>query len=332
MTWYTITPAGTLTLGNLTPVGQNSGQVGCRWPPNGHQLAAALNLPTSAQLWGPFWLYDRNLYLSLPQGVYTDTPLTGKTENNASKSINLHRMYWQQETQTWQVQRKHQGADIEQVGGRFLISSQDFQQLWKQGSLQTTGLQPQPWQTLTLSHNRREDYQVVEDGGFYAEQTILLEVGWSLLVKVLGQGTPQTHGTLGAGRTPVVIRSVTGTQTQRWEFLGEDCSDADSAVLLTGALWSNTEAKTSLPYPPDAEPIAYAADLGQPWQSWKQMHDKNTGGLRSRLTPGEWLTPAGAIYRWENQAPTQRSGPLKDPFNRHVLGYGHLWLFKETLG
>ena len=324
--WYTITPAGNVTLGNLTPVGQNSGQVGCRWPPNGHQLAAVLDLPRSDQLWGPFWFHDRNLYLPIPQGVYTDaSPLTPEA---FSKGINLFRMYWRD---GWQLQDVHQGQDIEQMGGRFLIRSQDFQQLWQQGRLTNVQLQPLPWEILTLSHNRREEYQVVEEGGFYAERTILMKAGWSILVKVLGQGNSQNHGTLGAGRTPVVISQVSATYAQGWGFLGDSCPDADSAVLLTGALWSDREAKTSLPYPPDAKPIAYAADLGEPWQSWKMMPDKKNGGLHSRLTPGEWLTPAGAVYRWE-KAPTQQSGPLKDPFNRDAWGYGHLWLFKETLG
>lgn len=73
MNWLTLTPAGPLSLGNLTPVGQNSGQVGCRWPPNGHQLAACLGLPSSARLWGPFWhslASPKSFYVPLPLPVY----------------------------------------------------------------------------------------------------------------------------------------------------------------------------------------------------------------------------------------------------------------------
>lgn len=70
--------------------------------------------------------------------------------------------------------------------------------------------------------------------------------------------------------------------------------------------------------------------MGVPWQSFKFIRHPKSGEPRRVLTPGEWLTPAGAVYLWDDLAPSQRSGPLTDPFHRHVLGYGHLWLFKET--
>jgi hypothetical protein len=328
--WYTLTPAGPLTLGNLTPVGQNSGQVGCRWPPNGHHLAAALELPKTAQLWGPFWFYRGDLYLPMPQGVYTDAKNPLQPEQ-LSKGINLYRMRWDS---GWCLQEAHlhTPTEVEQLGGRLLIKSQDFQQLWKAGSLKPAKLlKPLPWQTLTLSHNRRENYEVVQDGGFYAEMTVLLNPGWSILVNCLGNGAPPDRSSLGAGRTPVVIQALDPARTKNWDFLGAACAGADGAVLLTSALWSDATQKVSLPYPPGAEPMAYAAELGEPWQSWKYLASPKTGMPRSVLTPGEWSTPAGAIYRWAKQAPVQRSGPFPDRFNRHVLGYGHLWLFKETL-
>lgn len=322
MTWYSITPTGTITLGNLTPVGQNSGLVGCRWPPNGNQLAAALNLPKTTQMWGPFWLHEKNLYLPVPQGVYTHRlPSTQNT-----RVLDLYRMYWQEK---WQLH--HQTTpdiEIEQLGGKYLIKSQDFRQLWEQGFLNQVEVQPLPWQTLTLSHNRREDFQVVEEGGLYAEKTILMASKWSIVIKVIGKGEPQKYGTLGAGATPIVTVPLENLETESWEFLGAEIPDADGAVLLTSALWSNGRTKTSHPYPDQHEPLAYLAQQGEPWQTWKTVSHKLTP--ERKLTPGEWLTPAGAIYRW-HKAPITKSGPLLDPFNRHVWGYGHLWLFKENL-
>jgi len=321
--WYSITPTGPITLGNLAAVGQNSGRVGCRWPPNGHHLAAALDLPKSAQLWGPFWFNGVNLFVPIPQTVYTTDKLK---DSDLPKS--LYRMQWLDGH--WQIRPEHQGAKtVEQLGGRFLLRTQDLEQLWKQGKLTSTNyLQPLPWQTLTLSHNHRENYQVKEDGGFFAEMTTLLTPGWSLLVRILGGYTPPTRSSLGAGRTPVVITAVDRPHTS-WASLGAPWPDATGAILLTGALWSNSTDKCSLPYPSQAQPLAYAADLGQPWQTWKFIKKPKQGTARSVLTPGEWLTPAGAVYLWET-APVQKSGPMRDRFHRDALGYGHLWLFKET--
>jgi hypothetical protein len=322
--WYSITPTGPITLGNLVAVGQNSGQVGCRWPPNGHHLAAALDLPNHCQLWGPFWFNGVNLHVPMPHTVYTNQAVTGNKKPQA-----LYRMQWQ--GGRWQVQAAHQGQSIEQLADRFLVRTQDLTQLWTAQKLTTTtDLQPIPWDTLTLNHNRREDYQVTAEGGFFAEMTTLMKPGWSILVRILGSFTPPSHSRLGAGRTPVVIEAVDPRLSQRWESLGADCPGATGAVLLTGALWSNPDTKQSLPYPPHPKPCAYGAGMGVPWQSFKFMRHPKSGEPRSVLTPGEWLTPAGAVYLWDGQAPSQQSGPLTDPFHRHVLGYGHLWLFKET--
>ena len=101
--WYSIFPSGPITLGNLTPVGQNSGQVGCRWPPNGHHLAACLDLPTHCQLWGPFWYKDPKLYVILPQTVYT---LNVDRQAEAVPN-SLYRCCW--ENQQWQILPEHFG-------------------------------------------------------------------------------------------------------------------------------------------------------------------------------------------------------------------------------
>lgn len=319
--WYSITPTGPITLGNLAAVGQNSGQVGCRWPPNGHHLAAALALPQTAQLWGPFWFNGKNLFVPMPQTVYTTDQFQGDKLPQS-----LYRMQWRD--RAWHIRPEHQEKSIEQLGGRFLIATQDLGLLWKQGKLTSTGnLQRLPWQILMLSHNHRENYQVMDEGGFFAEMTTLMNPGWSLLVRILGGYTPPPRSSLGAGRTPVVIAAERSLSS--WDSLGASCPDATGAILLTGALWSDRDRKSSVPYPPQAQPLAYAADLGQPWQTWKFIKKPKTGAARSVLTPGEWLTPAGAVYLWD-KAPVQNSGPLRDPFHRDALGYGHLWLFKET--
>ncbi len=319
--WYKITPSGPIAIGNLTPVGQNSGQVGCRWPPNGHQLAACLNLPSDCQLWGPFWYNGTTLAVPLPQTVYTlarqmpTDPQAVPTE--------IDRMQWRQGY--WQVRPEHQGEAIEQLGGRYLIADSSLQFLWKSGVLNQPQLFRLPWQTLTLSHNRRQNFQVVDEGGFFAEMTTLVDYGWALLVRIIGNFTPPQWSHLGAGATPVAIAPV----NRQWSWLEADCPAATGAVLLTGALWHRADRKLSLPYP--TVPLqAYAADLGMPWQSWKQVRDRHNPQHRvGVLTPGEWLTPAGAVYLWDGSPPVGRSGPLPDPFQRHVLGYGHLWLFQE---
>lgn len=319
--WYSITPSGAVAIGNLTPVGQNSGQVGCRWPPNGHHLAACLNLPKDCQLWGPFYYFERNVYLTLPLPVYSLV---------SSESIpkDIFRMQWQEDKQ-WQVRPEHEGKEIEIIGGRYLIDGVSLKTFWKEGKCENVELKKLPWDTITLSQNSRENFQVKDEGGFFAEMTTLMLPGWSILVKIIGNYTLTSQwGLLGAGKTPVVITPVPRV-ADKW--LEAECPNPTGAILLTAALWQNGTNKTSIPFPFPQESIkAYAAEMGIPWQSWKRVrnrHDNND--WVQVLTPGEWITPAGAVYLWNGVAPLQQSGPLPDKFNRHVLGYGHLWLFED---
>lgn len=314
--WYSITPAGTVAIGNLTPVGQNSGQVGCRWPPNGHQLAACLNLPGDCQLWGPFWYFRRDIYVTLPLPVY-------RLASHDKIPQEIFRLQWRDEC--WQVRSQHQGKEIEVIGGRYLIRGNSLKTFWQTGQLKNRQLQELPWQTLTLSHNSREDFQVKDEGGFFAEMTTLMQPEWSILVKVIGDYTSPGWSFLGAGATPVAIASVRVMD----DWLAAECPKATGAILLTAALWQKGNLKVSCPVPP--VPIkAYAAEPGVPWQSWKRVKDRHDPNKRVQvLTPGEWMTPAGAVYLWDGDAPVQKSAPLPDPFHRHVLGYGHLWLFEE---
>ena len=318
MTWYAIHPSGPITLGNLTPVGQNSGLVGCRWPPNGHQLAACIQLPPDSQMWGPFWSFRDDLYLPLPLPVYTTSEIKdGKIPEN------LYRMT--DGENGWQVRPEHQEQEIEVIGGQYVIQASAFRAFWQEGKFDRSPLPIKnlPWETLTLSHNSRENYEVKEEGGFFAEMTTLLKPHWSIALKLIGNHTPPTDTFFGAGATPVVIKPL----NRKWDWLGDRCENATGAVLLTSALWEQPTGKTSLPYP--NLPIkAYAADSPLPWQSWKYVKDRNNTQQQVRvLTPGEWLTPAGAVYLWEGESPVKTSGPLSDSFHRDALGYGHLWLF-----
>ncbi len=323
--WYAIYPTGPITLGNLTPVGQNSGLIGCRWPPNGHQLASCIGLPTNCQIWGPFWYSKNNLYLPLPLPVYT-------TNQGKQGPKNLYRMQFSE--QGWQVRPEHQNNEkVEIVGGQYLIAAGPLDNFWKDG-VQGPGdckrnLVALPWQTLTLSRNHRENYEVREEGGFFAEMTTLLETGWAIALKIIGDYEPPSESYLGAKGTPVTIRPL----RSEWNWLGEQCDNATGGILLTAALWKERAAKRSLPYPDFEQfPIkAYAADDPVPWQSWKKVPDqKNHQQYVTTLTPGEWLTPAGAVYLWDRESsPLARSGPVTDPYNRDALGYGHLLLFEE---
>lgn len=315
--WYRIYPTGPVSISNFAPVGQNSGQVACRWPPNGHHLAACLQLPQNCQLLGPFWHRDHSVFVTLPLPVYR---LVTAPES-------FYRQQYNAQLHGWEVQAQHQDEKIEVVGGRYLISDQSLQSLWQQGRVTNTGfnLCPLPWKTLTLSHNRREDYQVVEEGGFFAEMTTLLDSDWSLVVGIRGNYQPPEMGTLGAGGTPVSIQPY----PYQGDWLTNPCPNASGAVLLTGALWTeaDTGQRLSIPQPP-VTLQGFAADSGQPWQTWKTVKDRSDAQKRVRvLAPGEWLTPAGAVYLWAGQSPVQTSGPYPDPWHRDALGYGHLWLF-----
>ena len=317
--WYKITPSGPITIGNLTPIGQNSGQVGCRWPPNGHHIAACIDLPSDCQIWGPFWGFEDCLHLVLPNTTYTTD--TAKSDQDIPSKI--YCLEWRDET--WKVHPKHENQEIEIVGGSYLIQANDLLEFWRAKEFSKPALCPLPFETMVLSHNTRVDYQILDEGGFFAEMTTLMDTGWSILIKIIGDYVPRKWGMLGAGGTPVAITPL----EKEWDWLGERKENANGAILLTGALWQKHNSKISCPTPmPNLK--AYAAELGIPWQSWKSVKDRHDPKRRVQvLTPGEWLTPAGAVYLGESGSFGNFSGPRQDSFHRDALGYGHLLLFRD---
>lgn len=93
-------------------------------------------------------------------------------------------------------------------------------------------------------------------------------------------------------------------------------------VGLTGDLHRLWQGKRAPADNPEIEP------QNPPRDGWANYLPRSPA-----LVPGEWMTPAGAVYLWEDTAPIQQSGPYRDPLNpmkRDVLGYGHLWLFEES--
>ena len=337
--WYSLVPAGAISLGNLTPVGQNSGQVGCRFPPNGHHLAACLRLPTNCQLWGAFWHHvsrPNDIFITLPQTTYC---LEGDLEAENKLPSKIFRSQWREGR--WQVKSGHQQQNPVSLGGEYLIEGCSFRSFWNMGRLKIFSgeLVPisQVWQSLTMTHNSRDNYVVKDEAGFFAEMATFMTSGWSILVKIIGDYTPPKYGCLGAGATPVAINPL---QDINDDWLDARPEKTQGAVLLTGALWQKQDRPVSIPYPifhDGGETIAYAAETAIPWQSWKKITLRGRENKRVQtLTPGEWLTSAGAVYLWGERCPVKQSEPLRDDpnakreakrFNNWALGYGHLWLF-----
>ncbi len=135
----------------------------------------------------------------------------------------MYRLLWDDVAGMWSKQPEHEKQEIEVIGGRYLISTQALKSFWQSGKFPRSPLplQKLPWETLTLSHNSREDFQVKDEGGFFAEMATYLHPGWSILVKVIGDNeeTPRLS-TLGAGGTPVAIKKVE-KPLKSWEQIGE---------------------------------------------------------------------------------------------------------------
>ena len=183
-----------MAIGNLTPVGQNSGQVGCRWPPNGHHLAGCLGLPQRAQLWGAFLVQRHHpLCAGAPNGLCpARIPTQPSPVGRRRPPQDIFRLQWREGY--WQPLPQHQGQDIELLGDRYLMPINSLRDFWPRYQSTTAQLVHLPWQTLTLSHNRRKDFQVVEEGGFFAEMTTLMNPGWSLAVRLMGDFYPTPAG------------------------------------------------------------------------------------------------------------------------------------------
>lgn len=197
MHWYTLTPLSVLLLRDAKPFtpGERA-WAGSVFPPNGHTLAGALRaLLGSAQLSlkGPFLCRKEQLYFPRPlnyAGTQRLTPYKWLDEDHP-----CHQIVWD-ETKPAPLLKEIMDRDAEDESSdkeyrQFLpqdvvIKLLKAEPLKERDWLCPAGERPCPWTVETRPHNALSEgtRQVKAADGYFVENAIRIDWGWSLAVGV----------------------------------------------------------------------------------------------------------------------------------------------------
>lgn len=228
--WYTITPIDILLFRDAKPFtpGERA-WAGSVFPPNGHTIAGALSVLLNRsknhqfQLTGPFFcLAGETLYFPRPLGFVKSTPLVPLDPAWNSDS-RLHQVLWNRNQPCPLV--KPIGAslddeDEDDEGIPCLSSSEKkfrqylpyevIENYLKTGQIQKPDWmvqkqgEDQPWTVETRPHNTIQPgtRQVKDTDGYFVENAIRLQLGWSLAIGV----DENTHQSIQEIGTPTTLR------------------------------------------------------------------------------------------------------------------------------
>ncbi len=193
MHWYTLTPLDVLMFRDAKPFtpGERAWAGGEVFPPNGHAIAGALRALLGAKetltLRGPFLCADQTLYFPRPLSFVGSTPLVPVDWDSDSPMrqaiIDQNRPCPLVKGAIASVD--DDGTDIpegcaylplEVIRG-YLTTGTIQRKFWQQGV-------SKPWAIETRSHNTLEQgtRQVKDADGYFVENAIRLQPGWSLAI------------------------------------------------------------------------------------------------------------------------------------------------------
>ena len=230
MYWYTLTPLDVLLFRDAKPFtpGERA-WAGSIFPPNGHTIAGALSVLLNRsenhqfQLTGPlFCLGGETLYFPRPLGFVKSTPLV-PLDPAWNPDSRLHQALWNRSQPCPLV--KPVGASFDdddendegfpclsssekkfrqylpyEVVENYVKTGQISKQDW---TVQHDG-EDQPWTVETRPHNTipAGTHQVKDADGYFVENAIRLQPGWSLAIGV-DESTHQSIQNIG---TPATLR------------------------------------------------------------------------------------------------------------------------------
>lgn len=220
--WYTLTPLDVLLFRDAKPFtpGERA-WAGSVFPPNGHTIAGALSVLLNRsenhqfQLTGPFFcLGGETLYFPRSLGFVKSTPLV-PLDPAWNPDSRLHQALWNRNQPCPLVKPVGAPPDDDDVGG----SEKKFRQylpyevvenyvktgqIYKQDWLVKHEGEDQPWIVETRPHNTIQPgtRQVKDADGYFVENAIRLQPGWSLAIGV----DESTHQSIQKVGEPATLR------------------------------------------------------------------------------------------------------------------------------
>ncbi len=364
--WYTITPLDVLMFRDAKPFtpGERA-WAGSTFPPNGHAIAGALRglmSKTASEklifaMKGPFLCHHQALYFPRPFNHVGTTslvplewddqhPLNGQMEYDRSKPCPLVKPSWV----TTQLPDDDEKQSIDylpwNVIYNYLQTGNIDPECWQEGV-------KQPWSVETRSHNALDPgtRQVKDTDGYFVENAIRLQDGWSLAIALDQEiQTPITIRLGGEGHRAILERC--DSLKQKWESLWKasernraNQTEKCLAYLVTPGIFERIQRKETKNggYRDIARCRAY------PWE-WKlddligvatdkpvpiscRIQDKDGSG-KSIPAPQVFAAPPGSVYYLkqpkalfqENPPPSRTGKPHKSRIWRQ-LGYSELlWI------
>lgn len=299
MHWYTLTPLDVLLFRDAKPFtpGERA-WAASGFPPNGHTIAGALRNQLGKNtnpltLKGPFLCREQVLYFPRPlnyAGKQHLTPAPWLAEGHP-----CHQMYWNQSQPAPLVlasftnDGSEQQNSAKQTYRQYLPQDVVLKLLTNQPLTDddwecTTGERPHPWTVETRPHNALIDgtRQVKEADGYFVENAIRLDPGWSIAIGV----DAATHQTLQAQGAPLTLRL--GGEGHR--VLLEPCD-------RLAAQWEELQQQSQQHFKQQGRSLAYLITPGV----FERKHDHDQAMCRAY--PWEWKLAHTAN-------PNQTPGPL----------------------
>ena len=292
MYWYTLTPLDILLFRDAKPFtpGERAWSQSV-FPPNGHAIAGALrgvlNKSTELQIIGPFLCCSgETLYFPRPFG-YVGTTRLIPLDRNWHQNLPLHQALWDQhqpcplvkpinKDNSEKDQKYCQYLPFEVIE-KYLHTGEISLNDWKTEDES----QAKPWKVETRPHNAIEPgtRQVKDADGYFVENAVRLQPGWSLALGINQEiTTPVTLRLGGEGHRAIL---------HRCDYLAKQW---DSLQQLSQANFSQKQ--RSLAYLVTPGVFERKHDQGKsmcqawPWE-WKLAHTVN-----GNQTPGHLVSVA----------------------------------------
>lgn len=370
MHWYTLTPLDVLMFRDAKPFtpGERAWAGGDVFPPNGHAIAGALRAlltdKVELTLRGPFLCHSQTLYFPRPMSFIGSTPLVPvdwDADSPLRQAISDPNRPRPLVKQTSSQLYTNEHLDIEE--GCDFLPIEVVQQYLETGTIPRDqwqhGIQS-PWEVETRSHNAIEQgtRQVKDTDGYFVENAIRLQPGWSLAIgcdQVLSDPTIIRLG--GEGHRVLLEEcSILGDRWQQLQQQSEHNRQTPGrrlAYLTTpGVFERNDQGKAMCQaYPWEWKPIQRTAArpeervlagvaTAKPVAISCRIRDKKTGN--SIPAPQVFAAPPGSVYYIDAEHPVQLFQDKPDARSQEKtksrvcrwrqLGYSELlWIHQEKI-
>ena len=342
MHWYTLTPLDVLLFRDAKPFtpGERA-WAGSIFPPTGHAIAGALRgllqETIGLTLRGPFLSYKETLYFPRPLNYVGTSSLApanwlqqqadAQGEDHPCQQILWNR---RQPVPLLSTEKTQSSEELDAAAYRQYLPYSSVMKLLNSQALTATdwrcgnGERPQPWTVETRPHNTLLEgkRQVKEADGYFVENAIRLDPGWSLAIAV----DEDTHKKIQAQGDPLILRlggeghrallEASEPLNQQWKEI--QAQSQDNWQQATNAQQHTPEQRRSLAYliTPgvfERKHNGAATCRAWPWE-WKLAHPANSNQAIGPLVSVATERPVPISCRFRDRDDGKKSIPAPQVF------------------